>query len=82
MGEDRRQFVPLLLIIVSRAKPAQQAYLKHVFGSQTEDVILDRRVGERRERLARAVPERRCSERRQRDITNDLQVSGWALVRR
>ena len=71
-----------LLIIVSRTNPAQQTYLKHVFGSQTEDVILDRRVGERRERLARAVPERRRGERRQRDITNDLQVSGWALVRR
>ena len=71
-----------LLIIVSRTNPAQHTYLKHVFGSQTEDVILDRRVGERRERLARAVPERRRGERRQRDITNDLQVSGWALVRR
>ena len=77
-----RQFVARLLIIVSRTNPAQQTYLKHVFGSQTEDVILDRRVGERRERLARAVPERRRGERRQRDITNDLQVSGWALVRR
>ena len=77
-----RQFVARLLIVVSRTNPAQQTYLKHVFGSQTEDVILDRRVGERRERLARAVPERRRGERRQRDITNDLQVSGWALVRR
>ena len=71
-----------LLIIVSRTNPAQQTYLKHVFGSQTEDVILDRRVGERRERLARAVPERRRGERRQRDISQDLQISGWALVRR
>ena len=71
-----------LLIIVSRTNPAQHTYLKHVFGSQTEDVILDRRVGERRERLARAVPERRRIERRQRDISQDLQLSGWALVRR
>ena len=71
-----------LLIIVSRTNPAQHTYLKHVFGSQTEDVILDRRVGERRERLARAVPERRRGERRQRDISQDLQISGWALVRR
>ena len=71
-----------LLIIVSRTNPAQHTYLKHVFGSQTEDVILDRRVGERRERLTRAVPERRRGERRQRDISQDLQISGWALVRR
>ena len=71
-----------LLIIVSRTNPAQHTYLKHVFGSQTEDVILDRRVGERRQRLARAVPERRRGERRQRDLSQDLQISGWALVRR
>ena len=71
-----------LLIIVSRTNPAQHTYLKHVFGSQTEDVILDRRVGERRQRLAPVAAERRRIERRQRDISQDLQLSGWALVRR
>ncbi len=71
-----------LLIIVSRTNPAQQTYLKHVFGSQTEDVILDRRVGERRRRPAPVAAERRRIERRQRDISQDLQISGWALVRR
>ena len=71
-----------LLIIVSRTNPAQHTYLKHVFGSQTEDVILDRRVGERRQHPARVAAERRRIERRQRDISQDLQISGWALVRR
>ena len=77
-----RQFVARLLIVVSRTNPAQQTYLKHVFGSQTEDVILDRRVGERRRCPAPVAAERRRIERRQRDISQDLQISGWALVRR
>ena len=71
-----------LLIVVSRTNPAQQTYLKHVFGSQTEDVILDRRVGERRRYPTPVAAERRRIERRQRDISQDLQISGWALVRR
>jgi len=74
--------VASLLIIVSRTNPAQHTYLKHVFGSQTEDVILDRRVGERRQHPAPVAAERRRIERRQRDISQDLQISGWALVRR
>ncbi|PYM52004.1 MAG: hypothetical protein DME14_01840, partial [Candidatus Rokuibacteriota bacterium] len=73
-----RQFVARLLIVVSRTNPAQQTYLKHVFGSQTEDVILDRRVGERRRYPAPVAAERRRIERRQRDISQDLQISGWA----
>ena len=71
-----RQFVARLLIVVSRTNPAQQTYLKHVFGSQTEDVILDRRVGERRQHPAPVAAERRRIERRQRDISQDLQISG------
>jgi len=47
------------------------------------DVIIDRRTEERRQRLERASSERRRHEnRRQRDITKDLQTYGWALVRR
>ncbi len=44
-----RPFVARLLLIVSRTDPARYAYLKHVFGSKTVDVILDRRVGEERQ---------------------------------
>ena len=70
-----------LLLIVSRAEPARYAYLKHVFG-KTVDVIVDRRVGERRQRQERAGAERRRGYRRHHYITKDLQTSGWALVRR
>ena len=66
--------------IVSRTQPARHAYLKRVFGERF-DVIFDRRVGERRQLLERAPVERRCGDRRQRDITKDLQTLGWVPVR-
>jgi hypothetical protein len=71
-----------LLFIVSRAEPRQYLYLKHVFGDDSRDVVLDRRIGERRRTLRPPPVERRRTERRQRDITSELQSSGWALVRR
>ena len=72
-----------LLLIVSRSEPSRFTYLKHVFGSETVDVILDRRLEERRQRLERAAAERRArhDDRRQRDINKDLHTYGWALVR-
>jgi hypothetical protein len=70
-----------LLLIVSRTEPARFTYLRHVFGSETVDVILDRRVGERRQRVERPLLEKRGGDRRQRDLTKDLQSFGWALVR-
>ncbi len=87
-GADQRRLVPprpfvaRLLLIVSRTDPARYAYLKHVFGSKTVDVILDRRVGEERQNQERAAAERRRMDRRERDISEDLQIFGWALVRR
>jgi len=39
-------------------------------------------VGERRQHPAPVAAERRRIERRQRDLSQDLQISGWALVRR
>ena len=79
----RRQLVAGLLLIVSRTEPSRFTYLKHVFGNESVDVIMDRRIDERRQRLERGSPERRRHEnRRQRDVTKDLQAYGWALVRR
>jgi hypothetical protein len=69
-----------LLFIVSRTKPGTFTYMKLV--SENEDVILDRRNGDRRRIYQRATPERRHGERRRRDVMTDLQTSGWALVRR
>ena len=74
--------VARLLLIVSATEPARYTYLKHIFGSETADVILDRRVEERRQLVKRVVPERRRGDRRERDLTKDLQTFGWALVRR
>jgi hypothetical protein len=69
------------LLIVSRSQQERYAYLRYVFDSETGDVILDRRVWDRRCRPEPAPAERRFAERRQRDVTSDLQVFGWALVR-
>ena len=71
-----------LLLIVSATEPARYTYLKHVFGSETADVILDRRVEERRRRHERTAAERRHEDRRQWDITKDLRTYGWALAKR
>ncbi len=73
-----------LLFIVSRNEPKQYLYLKHVYADASRDVVLDRRGGERRQgRRPPPLAERRYGvERRRRDITRELQSSGWALVRR
>ena len=73
-----------MLIIVAHSHQAQYTYLKHAFEKEAMDVIFDRRAGERRQLVAmdRARSERRGRDRRQRDITKDLQTFGWAVVRR
>ena len=71
------------LFIVSRNEPKQFLYLKHVYGDESREVVLDRRGGERRQGQRSPPAERRRGvERRRRDITRELQSSGWALVRR
>jgi hypothetical protein len=74
--------VAILFLIVSRTEPSRFAYLKHVFGGETVDVVLDRRQEERRQRWEGVQPERRQGDRRQRDVTKDLDTLGWSLVRR
>ena len=71
-----------LVFVVSRTEPQQYLYLKHVFADESRDVVLDRRMGERRRSLRPSRIERRHIDRRQRDVTRELQSSGWALVRR
>jgi hypothetical protein len=73
--------VAQFLIIVSRAAPAQAAYLQHAF-AETADVILDRRVATRRRSRAPTAVDRRRRDRRMRDVTPDLRQFGWAVVRR
>ena len=69
------------LLIVSRAEPERYAYLQYVFDQDTGEVILDRRVENRRGRQESVSAERRRGDRRQRDVGADLRVFGWALVR-
>ena len=70
-----------LLVIVSRDAPGRFAYLKHLYGNETVEVIVDRRVRERRRRPQLVVNERRCQSRRRRNVTEDLESLGWTLVR-
>ena len=80
--EPAEAIVADLLFIVSRTEPKQFLYLKHVFADESRDVVLDRRIGERRRSLRPPPVEKRHVNRRQRDVTRELQSSGWALVRR
>ncbi len=77
-----------LLLIVSRAESARYTYFKHVFAStrlftsEAVEVIVDRRLGERRQRRAPVRLERRRQERRVREgVVKDLDTFGWAVVR-
>ena len=71
-----------VLFIVSRTESRQYLYLKQVFADESRDVVLDRRMGERRRSGQPPPIERRHIDRRQRDVTAELQSSGWALGRR
>ena len=79
--EPEKAAVTRQLLIVSRSQQERYAYLRHVFDGETGEVILDRRVRDRRSRQEPVPAERRLDERRQRDVTADLQAFGWALVR-
>jgi len=71
-----------LLFIVSRSEPKRYMYLKHEYADEGKEVILDRRGGDRRRSQKPPPFERRHVERRHRDITPELQASGWAVLRR
>ena len=68
-----------LLLIVARAEPARHAYVKHVFASDAVEVIVDRRVANRRQVQAKVSVNRRRADGR--NITTELHTFGWALVR-
>ena len=71
-----------LVFIVSRTEPKRYMYLKYVYADERREVILDRRVGERRRRQGLPSIDRRHVERRHRETTRELQSYGWTLVRR
>src|SRR6267142_2059617 len=71
-----------LLFIVSRTESGTYTYLRHALAKGSGDVIVDRRQGERRRVRQDVTCDRRYGDRRHRDVTGDLQTSGWALVHR
>jgi len=71
-----------VILVVSRSEPTRYAYVRHVFASDTLDVILDRRLGERRSDRRPVTVERRRGDRRGPTPTTDLEKFGWAIVRR
>ena len=48
----------------------------------TVQIVRDRRVGDRRQHALSVGVDRRKSERRTRDVQDDLNGIGWAVIRR
>ena len=70
-----------LLLVVVREEPGRLAYFKGTYSSDTVEVIVDRRVSERRNAEKPVGLDRRQMSRRRRDLSPELQTFGWALVR-
>lgn len=70
------------LFIVSRQHPDLYAYLRERFATDTAvEVILDRRLGQRRQRAAVTEVDRRRSERRIRpEVEIELQTRSHAII--
>ena len=71
-----------LLLVVAQEEPRRYAYFSQTYGSETVEVIVDRRLTERRRSERPVSRDRRQASRRQRDLSVDLQTFGWALVNR
>ena len=70
------------LVIVARDGPARYKSVQNTFAGAATEVVVDRRMGERRRAGSDASGGRRRGNRRQRDISGDLRTRGWALVAR
>jgi hypothetical protein len=70
------------LFIVSRQHPDLYAYLRERFAADTAvEVILDRRLGQRRQRAAVTQVDRRRSDRRTRpEVEVELQTRSHAII--
>ena len=81
-GTDQKA-VGRFLLIVARDDPDLYKDLEHTFSTEKNmRVILDRRVGERRQNPYRHEPERRRADRRrQAEIDQKLRFIGWVISR-
>jgi len=69
------------LFIISRDDPDLFDYLiRHFAGRPDVEVVLDRRVGERRRHDEPPPAERRKTGRRRRSVDTDLAALGFAVV--
>lgn len=70
------------LFIVSRQHPDLYAYLRERFATDTAvEVILDRRLGQRRQRQALTEVDRRKADRRVRpEVEVELQTRSHAII--
>jgi hypothetical protein len=70
-----------LVFIVSRQRPELASYLRRQFSGVADvDVIVDRRIGDRRLAPIPITDDRRKVDRRQEYIDNRLDELGWAIV--
>lgn len=70
------------LLIVVRNQPDLWRYLKDNFaGDEKVEVILDRRRGERRQRIQPHDPERRRADRRRPSLDTDLRYRSSVIIR-
>src|SRR5712691_7062143 len=81
----RKSRVARSLFIVARQLPDVYEHLREQFGREPDEVILDRRIGERRQDGTREPPagaDRRQANRRQNAVVSEqLRVMGYAFVR-
>ena len=79
---SRRQRMTTDLLVVARNQPVLYTYLKEDFASEGDvQVVMDRRVGERRRDRLSWEPERRRADRRAYpDLRDKLTSIGFAVV--
>ena len=73
--------MPALLMIVARDRMPLYERLREEFDAEeTVDVVLDRRVGDRRRGTQPISAEQRRAERRRAGLDNQLKRIGWATI--
>ena len=74
--------MPALLMIVARdRRPLYERLREELHTEDTVDVLLDRRVSERRRDDAPVPVDQRRADRRQAELDAQLKRIGWATIR-
>ena len=83
-ARDAGQFAPAssaqdLTLVVAGADVRTYARVKHAVASRSVDVILDRRIGERRRVSRPTLPDRRYADRRKCEETKSVQAYSYPV---